>query len=94
LIADVLDWAEIVDTGTLLLFAGHETRVNLITNGMLALPRHPEVLERLRRDPDLTIRMVEELLRYEPPIHMVTNPLDPRRHRDCRHHDPAGRVQC
>jgi cytochrome P450 len=65
--------AEIVDTGDLLLVAGHETTVNLITNGMLTLLRHPDVLERLRHEPDLVIRLVEELLRYEPPVHMLTS---------------------
>jgi cytochrome P450 len=50
----------------LLLSAGHETTVNLITNGMLTLLRHPEVLQRLRRQPDLASRIVEELLRTQP----------------------------
>jgi cytochrome P450 len=63
--------ADVLDTGVLLLFAGHETTVNLITNGMLTLLRHPEVLERLRREPDLVIRLIEELLRYEPPVQMI-----------------------
>ena len=62
---------QLLSTAVLLLIAGHETTVNLITNGMLTLLRHPDVLERLRRDPDLVIRMVEELLRYEPPVHFV-----------------------
>lgn len=44
------------------------TAVNLITNGVLTLLRHPDVLERLRREPDLVVGVVEELLRYEPPI--------------------------
>ncbi|MFF8726611.1 cytochrome P450 [Streptomyces sp. NPDC015171] len=57
-------------TATLLLIAGHETTVNLITNGVLTLLRHPEQAERLRRDPALLPRAVEELLRYEPPVHM------------------------
>jgi cytochrome P450 len=60
---------EVVQTATLLLIAGHETTVNLITNGVLTLLRHPGVLERLRREPELVIRTVEELLRYEPPVH-------------------------
>jgi cytochrome P450 len=64
---------DVVDTGILLLFAGHETTVNLITNGMLTLLRHPEVLDRLRREPDLVIRLIEELLRYEPPVQMLAN---------------------
>jgi cytochrome P450 len=61
--------AQVASTATLLLIAGHETTVNLITNGVLTLLRHPEVLERLRHDPELVIRTVEELLRYEPPVH-------------------------
>jgi cytochrome P450 len=60
---------EVVATATLLLIAGHETTVNLITNGVLTLLRHPGVLQRLRREPELVIRTVEELLRYEPPVH-------------------------
>ncbi len=62
---------EIVSTANLLLIAGHETTVNLITNGMLTLLRHPEVLQRLRAEPDLVIPLVEELLRYEPPVHII-----------------------
>ena len=60
---------EVVATAILLLIAGHETTVNLITNGVLTLLRHPEVLPRLTREPELVIRTVEELLRYEPPVH-------------------------
>jgi cytochrome P450 len=59
---------DVVATGRLLLIAGHETTVNLITNGMLTLLRHPDVLERLRHEPELAIPLVEELLRYEPPV--------------------------
>ncbi|MFD8388744.1 cytochrome P450 [Streptomyces sp. NPDC059680] len=62
---------EVLTTAVLLLIAGHETTVNLITNGMLTLLRHPEVLERLRNDPGLSVRIVEELLRYEPPVQIV-----------------------
>jgi cytochrome P450 len=60
---------EVVGTATLLLIAGHETTVNLIANGMFTLLRHPASLERLRHEPDLVIDTVEELLRYEPPVH-------------------------
>ncbi|PBC63912.1 cytochrome [Streptomyces sp. Tue6028] len=63
--------AEIVATAKLLLIAGHETVVNLITNGMLTLLRHPQALQRLRDDPDLVVPLVEELLRYEPPVHII-----------------------
>jgi cytochrome P450 len=63
-----LSTEDVVATGRLLLIAGHETTVNLITNGMLTLLRHPHVLDRLRHEPDLAIPLVEELLRYEPPV--------------------------
>ncbi|MFG2357488.1 cytochrome P450 [Streptomyces sp. NPDC048521] len=63
--------AEIVATARLLLIAGHETIVNLITNGMLTLLRHHQVLQRLRDEPDLVVPLVEELLRYEPPVHII-----------------------
>jgi cytochrome P450 len=62
---------DLLGTTELLLVAGHETTVNLITNGMLTLLRHPDVLAQLRRDPDLIIGLVEELLRYEPPVHFL-----------------------
>ncbi|MFB7461135.1 cytochrome P450 [Streptomyces sp. NPDC056188] len=62
---------EVLSTAVLLLIAGHETTVNLITNGMLTLLRHPQYLHRLREDPGLSVRIVEELLRYEPPVQLV-----------------------
>ncbi|MGW7408416.1 cytochrome P450 [Streptomyces sp. NPDC054833] len=49
----------------LLIFAGHETTVNLIAHSVLTLLRHPDTLETLRRRPDLIVPGVEELLRYE-----------------------------
>ncbi|MFF3946000.1 cytochrome P450 [Streptomyces sp. NPDC001902] len=61
---------ELAMTAILLLIAGHETTVNLITNGVLTLLRHPDQLERLRREPELLPETVEELLRYEPPVHL------------------------
>jgi cytochrome P450 len=66
---------EVLSNAALLLVAGHETTVNLITNGMLTLLRHPEVLDRLRRgdEPDLAARVVEELLRYEPPVQFISS---------------------
>jgi cytochrome P450 len=66
---DGMSRAEVVSTATLLLIAGHETTVNLIANGMLTLLRHPDLLARLRREPGLVVGAVEELLRYEPPVH-------------------------
>ncbi|MFD5794238.1 cytochrome P450 [Streptomyces diastatochromogenes] len=61
---------ELAETAVLLLIAGHETTVNLITNGVLTFLRRPEQLDHLRREPELLPRAVEELLRYEPPVHM------------------------
>jgi cytochrome P450 len=63
--------AQLVATGTLLLTAGHETTVNLLGNGLLTLLRHPEVLDRLRNQPDLIPAAVEEMLRYEPPVQFL-----------------------
>ncbi len=58
----------LVNTG-LLLFAGHETTMNLICNGMLSFIRHPEQWERLRADPARMARSAtEECLRYDPPV--------------------------
>ncbi|MER5394033.1 cytochrome P450 [Saccharopolyspora sp. NPDC002686] len=62
---------EMITNAVLLLIAGHETTVNLITNGMLTLLRQPEELRRLRDDPSIAPALVEELLRYEPPVHML-----------------------
>ena len=63
----------LVATAALLLVAGHETTVNLIANGVLTLLRHPAILERLRHEPELIVGTVEELLRYEPPVQLLSN---------------------
>ncbi|MEU7003667.1 cytochrome P450 [Nonomuraea sp. NPDC046570] len=55
----------LASNAVLLLFAGHETTVNLIAHSVLTLLRHPEALEELRRRPDLIVPGVEELLRFE-----------------------------
>lgn len=68
-----LEGGDLFSALILLLVAGHETTVNLIANGWLTLQRHPEVLARLRTEPDFSVRMVEELLRYEGSVHFLPN---------------------
>jgi cytochrome P450 len=68
---DVLTETELLATLILLLIAGHETTVNLIGNGTLALLRHPDQLARLRDEPELIDRAVEELLRYDSPVQLT-----------------------
>ncbi|WP_019434190.1 cytochrome P450 family protein [Streptomyces sp. AA0539] len=69
---DRLAPAELVGMAWLLLVAGHETTVNLISNGVLALLQHPDQLALLRQDPDLLDGAVEEILRYDGPVSTPT----------------------
>jgi cytochrome P450 PksS len=69
---DQLSEDELLAMIFLLLVAGHETTVNLIGNGALALMKHPGQMERLRGDPSLAKSAVEELLRYESPLATAT----------------------
>jgi pimeloyl-[acyl-carrier protein] synthase len=65
---DKLSPQELLSMTAMLFVAGHETTVNLIANGLLAILRHPAELERLRNDPSLIGRAVEECLRYDSPV--------------------------
>ncbi|MBP2369378.1 cytochrome P450 family protein [Pseudonocardia parietis] len=65
---DRLSGEELVAMAMLLLIAGHETTVNLIGNGVLALLTHPEQRTLLQDDPSLLNSAVEEFLRYESPV--------------------------
>nr|WSW65929.1 cytochrome P450 [Streptomyces sp. NBC_00995] len=69
---DTLSPRELVGMAFLLLVAGHETTVNLISNGVRALLAHPEQLAALRADFGLLDGAVEEMLRYEGPVENAT----------------------
>ncbi|MGP3636552.1 cytochrome P450 family protein [Streptomyces sp. 24-1644] len=69
---DRLSPDELVGMAFLLLVAGHETTVNLISNGVRALLDHPEQLSLLRADPGLIDGAVEEMLRYDGPVETAT----------------------
>jgi cytochrome P450 len=62
---------ELIDQVMLLYIAGHETTVNLIGNGTLALMRNRDQWDRLVAEPDVEANAVEELLRFDPPVQMT-----------------------
>ena len=68
---DRLSEEELLGTALFLLVAGHETTVNLIGNGTLALLQQRDQLERLRDDPSLDRQAVEELLRFDSPVQLT-----------------------
>jgi cytochrome P450 len=67
----VLSEAELLSTCILLLVAGHETTVNLISGGTLALLEHPDQLVRFRDDPAVQRSAIEEMLRYVSPVQLT-----------------------
>ncbi|MEU4209391.1 cytochrome P450 [Streptomyces sp. NPDC026206] len=78
---DRLSPEELLGMAWILLVAGHETTVNLISNGVLALLRHPGQLAELRADFGLLDNAVEEMLRYDGPVEtstyrFTTEPID------------------
>jgi cytochrome P450 len=70
--SDKLSGDEVLAMIFLVLVAGHETTVNLIGSGSLALLEHPEQLEKLRSEPELIKPAIEELLRFVCPVEMAT----------------------
>ncbi|MED2490559.1 cytochrome P450 [Bacillus thuringiensis] len=69
---DKLSNNELLSTIWLLIIAGHETTVNLISNGVLALLQHPEQMNLLRENPSLISSAVDELLRYSGPVMFIS----------------------
>lgn len=69
---DTLTENELLATCVTLIVAGHETSVNLVGNGLLALMRHPDQYDLLRARPELVPSAVQEILRYDPPVAMTT----------------------
>jgi len=75
---DTLSPAELIAFVVLLYVAGHETTVNLIGNGTVALLHYPDQLVRWRDDPTLDANAVDELLRFDGPVqHTVRVPMEP-----------------
>ncbi|MEU5695119.1 cytochrome P450 [Actinosynnema sp. NPDC020468] len=69
---DRLTDTELIGTLLILVVAGHETTVNLIANGVLALLRNPSVFAELRANPELAASAADEFLRYDAPVHLTT----------------------
>ncbi|WP_433197104.1 cytochrome P450 family protein [Nocardia sp. CA-107356] len=69
---DRLDQQELISMLFLLLTAGHETSVNLIGNALLELLIDPRSADRLRTNPDKIPDFIEEILRYQGPVHFGT----------------------
>lgn len=69
---DKLDQQELISMVFLLLVAGHETTVNLLGNGLLALLQHPDQKQMLAQNPSLAKTAVDELLRYDGPVGVST----------------------
>ena len=66
---DQLTRSEVIHAAISLLMAGHETTTHLLGNGLIALIRNPDQLQRLRDNPDLIPTAIDEFLRYDPSIY-------------------------
>ncbi|MQA17105.1 MAG: cytochrome P450 [Pseudonocardiaceae bacterium] len=77
---DALSDDEVIANAILMVFAGHETTMNLLGNGMVAFDRFPDQWARLRDDPSLARTAADEVLRYDGPIRAMarwaTEPLE------------------
>ena len=69
---DALSDEELVSMCYLMLIAGHETTVGLIGNALLVLTMHPEEMKRLALQPELIKQAIEEVLRFDGPVHRTT----------------------
>ncbi len=65
---DALSEDDVIANAVLMVFAGHETTMNLLANGMVAFGRFPDQWERLRAEPGLARSAADEILRYDGPI--------------------------
>jgi cytochrome P450 len=72
---DKLTEVEMLSTSILLLVAGHETTVNLMTGSVVAFAAHPEAQEQLRKNPSLWPSAVDELMRYVSPVQLTGRTL-------------------
>lgn len=68
---DNLTREEVIHAAITQLIAGHETTTHLIGNGLIALIKHPDQLQRLKEDRSLVANAVEEMLRYDPSLYVV-----------------------
>lgn len=66
-----LDRIEVIQMATLLLIGGVETTTNLLGTTLVELKRHPEVHRRVRANPELIAPLIEEVLRYNPPVQII-----------------------
>jgi cytochrome P450 len=89
---DSLTDTEVMALCSLILFAGHETTTNLLCNAVVALSRHPDQLALVTADPSLTNRAIEEVLRFEGPIKVLTRWVLQDHDRDGKHIRAGQRV--
>ena len=67
---------ELIATCMLILFAGHETTTNLISNGILTLIKNPPELKKLLKNPDLLNLTIEEIMRFDGPTNSLVRSVE------------------